>query len=807
MKIHVWRSFSSNNSSDYRLVARFESATRASEVAKELSEILTRHAEEIDAREDFDYDTPSEVQRKAGEKHGFAWTSPLYWGDEGLSGDEPSVGVAENTLVLYHTYCGGLEDGLGDYLTARGATLEGEDSSAPTVAVMLSLPAGAAGKKLEAELSAFFDQRTSGAQLDDWEGPPWPTDRRLPYADPEEVLWFSDGETAAFYMPMDTGDLGGLQSYLKKRGAEGYRLLLCDEELTDRLRILSGARRCPECRATDLKLLVAESEKLEEDQLLCRGCGGMFTLGAVAAASPVQRVGDGRVNNVGGAGETVFLTTMSGAIYRSRAGEAFKKVKQVKGEVFGLHVVSEKIVVAAGRPGLILRSTNGGAKWSAIPGFGTDYLFAVSAAPDGTLYIAGTGAILRSTDQGASWTPTKVPVKSYVLHVDVVDEALAFAVGHKGVILRSTDGGLSWKTVASGVETPLCRIKAFDRNDAVIIGDRSVVLTSSDGGKSWTRRKVKAAGDLEDLAIGNDGRVYAVTGSGQLLISADRGKKWTTEPSGTSTHLWAMWASPSGVLWMVGDDGVVVRRDDLDAALDEQEVARAGALPTVGKSFVFTGKLKRMTRAQAKEQVALLGGVSKSSVAKDLDYLVVGDEGSPLFGQGEKGSKLLAAEKLVSGGAALQIISETVFSQLQRRDEAGGPSEKKATPKKKATARKEPVPRKKATKKATAKTAAAPKKAGKGAALPTVGRSFLFTGKLAAMTRAEAQQRVKALGGLSKSAVARDLDYLVVGDEGSPLFGQGKKGGKILAAEKLIAGGAALRIISERDFVALERRE
>ena len=90
--------------------------------------------------------------------------------------------------------------------------------------------------------------------------------------------------------------------------------------------------------------------------------------------------------------------------------------------------------------------------------------------------------------------------------------------------------------------------------------------------------------------------------------------------------------------------------------------------------------------------------------------------------------------------------------------------------------------------------------------LRTNGKSFLFTGKLSSMSRAEARARVEELGAVSRGSVSRDLDYLVIGNEGSPLFGQGKKGSKMVAAEKLVAAGAALKIISETDFLKLKRQ-
>ena len=83
-----------------------------------------------------------------------------------------------------------------------------------------------------------------------------------------------------------------------------------------------------------------------------------------------------------------------------------------------------------------------------------------------------------------------------------------------------------------------------------------------------------------------------------------------------------------------------------------------------GKSFLFTGKMATMTRDEATAKVTAAGGANAGSVTAKLDYLVIGDEGSPLYGQGRKGSKQTAAEKLVAKGAAIKIISETAFLQM-----------------------------------------------------------------------------------------------------------------------------------------------
>lgn len=86
---------------------------------------------------------------------------------------------------------------------------------------------------------------------------------------------------------------------------------------------------------------------------------------------------------------------------------------------------------------------------------------------------------------------------------------------------------------------------------------------------------------------------------------------------------------------------------------------------------------------------------------------------------------------------------------------------------------------------------------------PLSGRSVVFTGKLARLDRKNAQRQVREVGGKTPAGVTADLDFLVIGDEGSPLLGEGTKSTKQVAAEKWIAKGAGIRIVSEGDFVQL----
>jgi hypothetical protein len=104
-----------------------------------------------------------------------------------------------------------------------------------------------------------------------------------------------------------------------------------------------------------------------------------------------------------------------------------------------------------------------------------------------------------------------------------------------------------------------------------------------------------------------------------------------------------------------------------DFAPTHSAAPAAGAAVTVdlgGASFLFTGKLATMQRKEAEDKVRHAGGAVASGVTAKLHYLVIGDEGSPLYGHGKKGTKQIKGEELNAAGANIRIISETAFLKM-----------------------------------------------------------------------------------------------------------------------------------------------
>ena len=79
------------------------------------------------------------------------------------------------------------------------------------------------------------------------------------------------------------------------------------------------------------------------------------------------------------------------------------------------------------------------------------------------------------------------------------------------------------------------------------------------------------------------------------------------------------------------------------------------------------------------------------------------------------------------------------------------------------------------------------------------GMTFVFTGKMGSLERKPAEDLVASLGGSSLDAVNKTLTYLVVGD----LKKAGDKSSKEKVADKHVAAGAPIKIISESDFLAM----
>lgn len=79
------------------------------------------------------------------------------------------------------------------------------------------------------------------------------------------------------------------------------------------------------------------------------------------------------------------------------------------------------------------------------------------------------------------------------------------------------------------------------------------------------------------------------------------------------------------------------------------------------KSFCFTGKSSKYVRSEFKEIVEQNGAKYKAGISKDLDYLIIGSDGSSCYKFTKYGNKIESAIELRKKNGKPMIISEELF--------------------------------------------------------------------------------------------------------------------------------------------------
>lgn len=183
-------------------------------------------------------------------------------------------------------------------------------------------------------------------------------------------------------------------------------------------------------------------------------------------------------------------------------------------EFRGLHAVNDRVVWAAGRGGVVARTTDGGATWTtdSIPGASNLFLITI-----------------RALDQRRAWAL-----------------GTAFSGASVARIYRTDDGGRTWRLQYENTMAGVFfdGMAFWDANNGIAFGDplegRFTLLVTRDGGARWTpvppdRSPVARAGEAAFAAsgtaivLGGKRDVWIGTGGGaraRVLYSADRGASW-----------------------------------------------------------------------------------------------------------------------------------------------------------------------------------------------------------------------------------------------------------------------------------------
>jgi len=368
LEIYEWNSFSCNNSSDYRLVARFESPQAASAMKKTLAKFFTQHAVEQDEffrgynDDEYDYDEyfdkVSAAAEALGKKYGHQWREPLHWGDgDGHEGDEPGVWSVGDTVVVYHTYMGGFGD-LSKVLAKAGATLvdKGEVANAPVFRVEFDLPVKDP-EAFEAELQQFFAQRHTQAYKSDWELRSEANDCAWGEGNGSvgDVTFALENGHCVFTYSMRPDYLENLQAYLKKTKVRSLTIRVASKQ--DVAANRKDDKRITKANAKNKSKAVAKATKPPKTEAIDPNGESFLFTGKLAAMTRAEA--EARAKALGGSVAKSVTPTLGVLVVGDDGsplyGDGAKGSKQTKAETLngqgaGIRIISETAFLLLEKP-------------------------------------------------------------------------------------------------------------------------------------------------------------------------------------------------------------------------------------------------------------------------------------------------------------------------------------------------------------------------------------------------------------------------------------------------------------------------
>ncbi|AXL49953.1 hypothetical protein DSC91_001954 [Paraburkholderia caffeinilytica] len=202
------------------------------------------------------------------------------------------------------------------------------------------------------------------------------------------------------------------------------------------------------------------------------------------------------------------------------------------------------------------------------------------------------GIVLLSDNGGETYRQASaVPASTTLTAVHFANARDGWAVGHWGAILATTDGGEHWTLQRSdpSIDQPLFSVYFKDAVHGWAAGLWSLLLATNDGGKTWTRVALpappgggKADRNLYHLFADSRGVLFVVAEQGLVLRSRDDGASWEYRETGNKGSLWAGTVAPDGSVLVGGLLGHLYRSTDDGDTWTPLDSGSSGSITALG---------------------------------------------------------------------------------------------------------------------------------------------------------------------------------------------------------------------------------
>ncbi len=191
-----------------------------------------------------------------------------------------------------------------------------------------------------------------------------------------------------------------------------------------------------------------------------------------------------------------------------------------------LRATSAAVVHAAGFPGALARTTNGGETWTNVGVPTGDDVVDIwfPTASDGYA-LDLTGGLFRTTNGGGSWSILETGADDAPSGVYAPDATHVFLIGPRGV-LRSNDSGETFDRHTQRVIRNRTLIEADDAGSAVVFYGPRVIALSTNDGDTWRHIDRPTRSEIQHVDFLSARIGYVLEDSGRIYFTRDRGKSW-----------------------------------------------------------------------------------------------------------------------------------------------------------------------------------------------------------------------------------------------------------------------------------------
>jgi photosystem II stability/assembly factor-like uncharacterized protein len=211
---------------------------------------------------------------------------------------------------------------------------------------------------------------------------------------------------------------------------------------------------------------------------------------------------------------------------------------------------------------VFLKTTNGGVSWilnTTSLSYSAKTVFFIN---QNTGYAAGgNGTISKTINGGSVWVAFLVEPYTMFTSLYFTNPSTGFAVGLTGMYLKTTNGGNSWFSKYADASKNYYSVQFVNENTGYITGGwvNSTVMKSENAGNTWTNLFSNAFGvRLYSGSFIDAEKGYVCGRYGTILRTSDGGSTWLNETSGTTAFLYGIHYLNEQAAYAVGDGGTIL---------------------------------------------------------------------------------------------------------------------------------------------------------------------------------------------------------------------------------------------------------